>query len=325
MSRQTIEGPTQSAVVGASKEWAPRPFVAGVTRFGIFLFPYVVGFGAAVLISRWFPASRFGVSTFVWWLVVAVVSTALMVPADRFIRRLVPMTGLLTVALAFPDAAPSRFKSAMRSTTTAQMRRRVQEAVDNATPGAGLDRNQYMLDLVAVLTQHDRMTRGHSERVRAYSSLIGEQIRLSKADQQKLYWAALLHDIGKMDVPYEILNKTSRPDETEWGILQTHPAAAVRYLAPLQGWLGEWARAADEHHLRWDGKGYPSNTGGTDISLAGRIVAIADAYDVMTSARSYKPGMDPADARVEFLNARAASSTRPWSERSSTSGSTGPA
>ena len=198
------------------------------------------------------------------------------------------------------------------------MRRRVQEAVDNASPGAGLDRNQYMLDLVAVLTQHDRMTRGHSERVRAYSSLIGEQIRLSKADQQRLYWAALLHDIGKMDVPYDILNKTSRPDEDEWKILQTHPAASARYLAPLQGWLGDWARAADEHHLRWDGKGYPSDIGGTDISLAGRIVAIADAYDVMTSARSYKAGMDPADARVELSDARAASSTRPWYGRSST-------
>ena len=187
-----------------------------------------------------------------------------------------------------------------RGATTAQVRRRIDAALKADVVEADLDRNQYLLDLVSMLTRHDRLTRGHSERVRAYSTLMGEELRLSKSEQQKLYWAALLHDIGKLDVPSAILNKNGRPDKDEWTVLQSHPAAAERYLAPLHGWLGDWANAATEHHLRWDGKGYPTDLGGTDISFAGRVVAIADAYDVMTSARSYKKAMSAADARVEL-------------------------
>ena len=300
MGNQTINGPTQTAVAGAANEWSPRPVVAGATRMAIFIFPYVVGFISAVVVSRVFPASRLDLHPVTWFLGVAAISTLLMIPADQMVRRLVPMTSLLTVALGFPDAAPSRFNAAMRSTTTAQAQRRVDAALVPGGVRANVDRNQYLLDLVSLLTRHDRLTRGHSERVRAYSTLMGEELRLSKAEHQKLYWAALLHDIGKLDVPSEVLNKHSRPGKDEWAILQAHPDGAERYLVPLQGWLGDWGRAATEHHLRWDGKGYPTDTGGTDISLAGRIVAIADAYDVMTSARTYKKPMSAADARIEL-------------------------
>jgi len=301
VGNQTISGPTQTAIEGASNEWAPRPFVARSTRFAIHVFPYVVGFTFAVLAGRFYPPEYLDVNRIVWFVVVAFLSTLLMVPSDRLVRRLIPMTSLLTVALGFPDAAPSRFKVAMRSATTAQVRRRIEAALAADVVEADLDRNQYLLDLIATLTRHDRLTRGHSERVRAYATLIGEELRLSKQEHQKLHWSALLHDIGKLDVPSEILNKEGRPNEDEWTILQNHPSAAERYLAPLSGWLGEWGKAATEHHLRWDGRGYPSDLGGTDISFAGRIVAIADAYDVMTSARSYKKPMSAADARVELL------------------------
>ncbi len=266
----------------------------------IFVFPYMVGFTFAVVMGRLFSATRLDVNPIAWFICVGVVSTLLMISADRLVRRLVPITGLLTVALGFPDAAPSRFKAAMRGTTTAQVQRRIKAALAADVVQADLDRNQYLLDLVSMLTRHDRLTRGHSERVRAYSTLMGEELRLSRTEQQKLYWAALLHDIGKLDVPSEILNKGGRPDQDEWAILQSHPAAAERYLTPLRGWLGDWGKAATEHHLRWDGKGYPRDLGGTDISFAGRVVAIADAYDVMTSARSYKKPMSAADARVEL-------------------------
>ena len=300
MGNQTSNGPTQTAVAGAANEWSPRPVLAGATRMAIFIFPYTVGFIFAVVVSRVFPPSRLDLHPVTWFLGVAAISALLMIPADRMVRGLVPMTGLLTVALGFPDAASSRFKAAMRSATTAQIQRRVDAALVSGKVRANLDRNQYLLDLVSLLTRHDRLTRGHSERVRAYSTLMAEELRLSKAEQQKLYWAALLHDIGKLDVPAEVLNTGSRPSKDEWATLKAHPDGAERYLVPLQGWLGDWGKAATEHHLRWDGKGYPTDTGGTDISLAGRIVAIADAYDVMTSARTYKKSMSAADARVEL-------------------------
>ncbi len=301
VSQQTVPGPTQTAREGAAAEWSPRPVVAGTLRLTILVFPYVVSMGAALAISQWWSAERAGLHPLLWWIAVAIASTLTMIPADRLIRRIVPISSLLTISLTFPDAAPTRFRAAMRSWTTTQVKRRVSRAVENSAKGEFVDRSQYMLDLISLLTVHDRMTRGHSERVRAYSSLLGEEMRLSKEEHQKLYWAALLHDIGKLDVPAKILNKSGPPTKAEWVELQTHPAAAIRYLEPLRGWLGPWSGAADEHHLRWDGLGYPKSIGGTDISKAGRIVAVADAYDVMTCARSYKAGMDPADARVELL------------------------
>ena len=151
------------------------------------------------------------------------------------------------------------------------------------------------------MSRHDRLTRGHSERVRAYADLIGQQLRLDDESTVKLHWAALVHDVGKLDVPAEILTKKGRPTQQEWMlVLQQHPGASRRYLRGLDEWLGEWGRAATEHHERIDGDGYPLGLRGDEISLAGRIVAVADAFDVMTSARSYKKPHPAARARAEL-------------------------
>ena len=83
-------------------------------------------------------------------------------------------------------------------------------------------------------------------------------------------------------------------------MLRTHPGAGGPYVEPLRGWLGDWVDATTQHHERFDGKGYPLGLAGKDISLAGRIVSIADAYDVMTAARSYKKPLPAAQARAEL-------------------------
>lgn len=165
------------------------------------------------------------------------------------------------------------------------------------TPAEAAER---VLELVAALNAHDRITRGHSERVRAYTQMIAEELGLAAADVDLLHWAGLLHDIGKLEVPYEILNKTSRPTEEEWEILKAHPAAGAALVAPLNAWLGDWVRAVGEHHERWDGDGYPNGLAGTDISYAARIVSVADVFDVITSARSYKAPIDASAARAEI-------------------------
>jgi len=159
-----------------------------------------------------------------------------------------------------------------------------------------------LLAVVARLFKHDRLTRGYSERVRAYTNLIAEEMGVPAEDLDKLQWAALLHDVGKMSVPAEILNKAGRPTDAEWEVLRGHPGAAIPLLTPLAPWLGDWALAATQHHERWDGDGYPGGLAGPNISLAGRIVAVADAYDVMTSVRSYKSGLSPALAREELTS-----------------------
>ncbi len=293
-------GPTQTAELGGADRWRPRPGLASALRFTILALPTTVSFGVTFLIARAYSPEDFDVDRLTWWIGVAVLGVTTLVATDRLARRFLPLTTLLRLSLVFPDEAPSRYRQALRRGTTAQLRRRIDDHLAADKKSDEVAHGQYMLDLVEAVNRHDRATRGHSERVRAYTMMIAEEMGLAAADREKLQWAALLHDVGKLDVPSEILNKDGRPGDAEWEILAGHPAAAIPYLEPLKPWLGDWLRAADEHHLRWDGQGYPSDTAGTDISLAGRIVAVADAYDVMTSARSYKKPMPPEDARVEI-------------------------
>ena len=140
---------------------------------------------------------------------------------------------------------------------------------------------------------HDRLTRGHSERVRAYTHMVGEELKITGAELDHLRWSALLHDIGKLLVSAEILNKPGKLTDAEFEAIKQHPEFGRELVAPLVGWLGDSARAVWEHHERWDGWGYPRGIAGTDISLAGRIVAVTDAFDVMTSTRSYKEPISP--------------------------------
>ena len=101
-----------------------------------------------------------------------------------------------------------------------------------------------LLALVAALNLHDPLTRGHSERVRALSDLLAQQLDLDGADREQLHWAALLHDIGKLAVPAEILNKAGKPTAEEWAILKTHPAEGLELVeGPIADWLGRLGAA----------------------------------------------------------------------------------
>jgi len=294
---------TAAAAAGPSSRWAAHPIRAAILRTIVFVLPIAVSLGFVYIASHVLPAPTGSLVLYVgWWIALSGSATVLLIGVERVLRRFLPLIALYRVSLVFPDAAPSRFRAALGENTTATLEERlaqVRATGDGSTPvGAAT----HLLELVASLDQHDPLTRGHSERVRAYSQMIGKELRLRNDELDLLNWAALLHDVGKLEVPTEILSSTGTPTDEEWKVLRDHPARGADIVRSLEGWLGEWSRAVGEHHERWDGKGYPHQLRGEEIALAARIVAVADVFDVITSARSYKNASDTLTARQEITN-----------------------
>lgn len=155
--------------------------------------------------------------------------------------------------------------------------------------------------LSAAVEAHHEGTRGHSERVGIIADMVGERLGLSDTDLEGLHWAAVLHDVGKVVVPRAVLVKDGTPTREEWESLERHPAEGARLTETLRPWLGDWVSVIGQHHERWDGSGYPEGLAGEEISLGARIVAVADAYETMTSSRSYRKPIRASRAREELL------------------------
>ncbi|HEY7582966.1 MAG TPA: HD domain-containing phosphohydrolase [Acidimicrobiia bacterium] len=280
------------------ERWRPRRLAAFGVRAVAFLAPLAVGFLAARTVGSLLEPP-IGVSGVIgWWGAVIGAATLASHLTDRVSRRLLPLSVLLNLSLAFPDRTPSRFGVALRSGNVAQLKRRLEQATQEGQTDLA-EATEVILGLVAAISQHDRRTRGHAERTRAYTDLLATEMALPSDDRDKLRWAALLHDIGKLSVPAEILNKPSRLTEDEFATIKQHPVEGMRLISPIRDWLGAWALTIEHHHERWDGSGYPAGLAGTDISLGARIVSVADAYDVMVSGRSYQQRLSHSEARAE--------------------------
>jgi response regulator RpfG family c-di-GMP phosphodiesterase len=149
------------------------------------------------------------------------------------------------------------------------------------------------------LEESDRYTRGHSERVAFYSSLIAKGMQLKEAEVETVVQAGLMHDIGKIGIRYEKLNKPGKLTPEEVTMFRTHPAKGKRILEPIP-FMRDLIPGCWCHHESFDGGGYPQGLMGEHIPLLGRIVAVADTYDAMTSDRSYRKAL-PHDIAVAEL------------------------
>ena len=146
---------------------------------------------------------------------------------------------------------------------------------------------QVVTALAQAIDAKDNYTNGHSSRVAEYARMIANKCGYSKVDQDEIYMAGLLHDVGKIGVPDEVINKEAKLTEEEFALIRKHPVIGNSILETIKE-RPKLAIGARWHHERYDGTGYPDGLKGEEIPDVARIIAVADAYDAMTSKRSYR-------------------------------------
>jgi len=146
--------------------------------------------------------------------------------------------------------------------------------------------------LAATVDAKDHYTLGHSQKVSQYSVIVAEEMGLPERDLETIKYAALLHDIGKIALPDDIIKKPSKLSDHEFEIVQKHPIIGAKIIKEIEA-LAAMVPIVLHHHERYDGKGYPDGLKGEDIPVGARIVHVTDAYDTMVSARAYRDMLPP--------------------------------
>jgi putative nucleotidyltransferase with HDIG domain len=159
---------------------------------------------------------------------------------------------------------------------------------------------QTISSLANALEARDSYTRGHSERVTRIALNIGRRLGIDEREMDIIRQAGILHDIGKIGIPDGVLNKPDRLSQEERGEIEHHPQFGNTILGQLK-FLKDASKAILHHHERYDGGGYPSGLYGHEIPVVARIIAVADAWDAMTSDRPYRDAMEQTEALEEIL------------------------
>ena len=183
--------------------WVARRAAGLALRLVVLVVPLLVAVAASFIVTRIVHAPKNFWPRTLWLACVVAACGLLVVPARRALRRLLPLAALLELAIRFPGAAPTRWKVARQAGTIRHLELLASGLPDTEPVKAATT----ILALVASLSRHDRVTRGHSERVRVFTDVIAQEMALSRADRDRLRWAALIHDIGKLEVPGRLLRK----------------------------------------------------------------------------------------------------------------------
>jgi HD-GYP domain-containing protein (c-di-GMP phosphodiesterase class II) len=160
---------------------------------------------------------------------------------------------------------------------------------------------QSILGFARAIEQNDPYTRGHSDRVAQYSRIIAAELALDASIVEDIFFAGQLHDIGKIGISSQKLNKAGKLNAPEIRMFRRHPEMGKQILEPIP-FMRHLISGVYCHHERYDGQGYPQGLCGEEIPLMGRIIAVADTYDAMTSDRSYRKAL-PMQVAVEELRA----------------------
>lgn len=160
--------------------------------------------------------------------------------------------------------------------------------------------SEMLHSLLQALSQCDPDTGEHVRRTQRSGEDLGKRIHLSDSEQSSLALLAIMHDIGKIGIPLEILNKPGKLEESEWAMMKTHVQKGYQ-IAKSSKELSDIADMILSHHERWDGRGYPNGLRGEEIPLLSRIISVVDAYDAMTNDRAYRKALAESAARSELL------------------------
>jgi HD superfamily phosphohydrolase YqeK len=192
--------------------------------------------------------------------------------------------------------------AAQRLFALLQAQRQLTEGLSDANRQLERANLSFASALVATLDARDRYTAGHSAAVAVYSRDIAARMELSAAEQQSVHLAGLVHDIGKIGLPAGLLEKEGPLSLDERRVMQGHSEIGERILAKVDGY-DDIALVVRHHHERFDGEGYPDGRAGESIPLLSRIIAVADAYNAMTSDRPYREAMPTRVARMRLAQA----------------------
>jgi len=172
-----------------------------------------------------------------------------------------------------------------------QSRMRTRRATVAATLARAQTTAQQAADsLISMLQLHEKDGRGHSMRVTRLAVALADELGCSETEVERLEYGAMLHDVGKIDMPTEILCKPAPLTEAEWDVMRTHPKVGYDLVRKLPH-LEHAAEIVLAHHEAFDGSGYPNRLKGADIPLCARILTIADSYDSMTHPHTQRPAM----------------------------------
>ena len=200
-------------------------------------------------------------------------------------------------------AIDSTLAALANHTKRLQYQRRLERQVQRQSDRLRIRLNNALASLFMTLDIRDRNTHAHSRRVKRYAALIVKALNLDTKKQKEIVLGAKLHDIGKIGIRDHILLKPAPLNDEEYAIMQTHPTIGADILRNIKA-LRNIIPIIECHHERFDGHGYPRKLQGVHIQEEARIVAIADAYDAMTSHRAYRRAMDPEQAFNLLMNGR---------------------
>jgi response regulator RpfG family c-di-GMP phosphodiesterase len=155
--------------------------------------------------------------------------------------------------------------------------------------------------LAAALETKDDQTGNHARRVRDYATMLAGQVDPKLLEDEALIFGFLLHDVGKIGIPENILTKAGPLDDDEWTIMRKHPEMGAHILESIKFLQGLALDVVISHHERWDGRGYPRGLAGEDVPLGARIFAIVDAFDAMTTDRPYRKAISVGSAIEEIV------------------------